>query len=86
MNKQSKNVFGEKIAVCSENPLTGFYRSGCCDSGPEDHGRHMVCVVMTDEFLAFSEMMGNDLSTPMPMYNFPGLKAGDRVLLTGDES
>ena len=81
MNKQSKNVFGEPITVCSEDPMTGFYRNGCCDSGPDDIGRHMVCAVMTDEFLAFSKAAGNDLSTPMPMYNFSGLKAGDRWCL-----
>lgn len=81
MNEPSKNVFGEPIAVCSEDPLTGFYRNGCCDSGPDDGGRHMVCAVMTDEFLGFSKAMGNDLSTPMPQYNFQGLKAGDHWCL-----
>lgn len=78
MSEKSKNVFGEKIAVCSKQPLTGFYRNGCCDSGPEDRGRHMVCAVMTKEFLKFSKSMGNDLSTPLPQYNFPGLSPGDR--------
>jgi uncharacterized protein len=81
MSEQSKNVFGEPITVCSENPLTGFYRNGCCESRKDDAGRHMVCAVMTDEFLGFSKAMGNDLSTPMPQYNFPGLKAGDRWCL-----
>ncbi|PWN06652.1 DUF2237 family protein [Rhodohalobacter mucosus] len=81
MNKQAKNVFGEEIIVCSENPLTGFYRNGCCDSGPEDRGNHMVCAVMTEEFLEFSKLMGNDLSTPLPQYNFPGLSPGDRWCL-----
>jgi uncharacterized protein len=81
MSEQSKNVFGEPIAVCSNDPLTGFYRNGCCDSGPDDLGRHMVCSVMTDEFLAFSKSAGNDLSTPLPQYSFPGLKAGDRWCL-----
>lgn len=81
MSEQSKNVFGEPITVCSEDPQTGFYRNGCCDSDKDDAGRHMVCAVMTDEFLGFSKAMGNDLSTPMPQYNFPGLKAGDRWCL-----
>jgi uncharacterized protein (DUF2237 family) len=73
-----KNVFGEPLAPCSDNPLTGFFRDGCCNTGPQDYGSHTVCVVMTDEFLAFSKLAGNDLSTPVPEYAFPGLKAGDR--------
>lgn len=77
----SKNVFGEKLISCSENPLTGFYRNGCCDSGPEDRGKHMVCAVMTTDFLLYSKSRGNDLSTPMPQYNFPGLNDGDRWCL-----
>lgn len=81
MNNVSKNVFGEPLEVCSSDPLTGFYRNGCCDSGPDDMGRHMVCAVMTDSFLEFSKQMGNDLSTPVPQYRFPGLKAGDRWCL-----
>lgn len=81
MNKQTKNVFGEKITLCSENPLTGFYRNGCCDSGLEDRGHHLVCAIMTEEFLEFSKSMGNDLSTPLPQYNFPGLSPGDRWCL-----
>lgn len=81
MNSQAKNVFGEKITLCSENPLTGFYRDGCCDTGPEDRGNHMVCAIMTEEFLEFSKSMGNDLSTPLPQYNFPGLAPGDRWCL-----
>lgn len=81
MQNDSKNVFGEKITVCSESPLTGFYRNGCCESGPEDRGRHMVCTIMTEEFLEFSKSVGNDLSTPLPQYNFPGLKPGDRWCL-----
>ncbi|MCC5912937.1 MAG: DUF2237 domain-containing protein [Balneolaceae bacterium] len=81
MSEKSLNLFGEPIAVCSKNPLTGFYRNGCCDSGKDDSGRHMVCAVMTDEFLKFSKAMGNDLSTPIPQYRFPGLKAGDRWCL-----
>ncbi|TVQ66831.1 MAG: DUF2237 domain-containing protein [Balneolaceae bacterium] len=81
MNKESKNVFGEPLETCSSEPITGFYRNGCCDSGPDDMGRHMVCAIMTDEFLSFSKQMGNDLSTPVPQYRFPGLKAGDRWCL-----
>jgi uncharacterized protein (DUF2237 family) len=76
-----KNVFGEPLAVCSNNPLTGFFRDGCCNTGLQDHGSHTVCVVMTEEFLAFSKAAGNDLSTPVPEYVFPGLKAGDRWCL-----
>lgn len=77
----AKNVLGEPLQVCSLDPLTGFYRTGCCDTGSEDMGLHLVCAVMTDEFLAFSRARGNDLSTPMPAYQFPGLKAGDRWCL-----
>lgn len=81
MNKKSKNVFGEPLIECSSDPLTGFYRNGCCDSGPEDRGRHMVCAVMTEEFLQFSKSRGNDLTTPIPRFNFPGLEPGDRWCL-----
>ncbi|MDY0077176.1 MAG: DUF2237 domain-containing protein [Bacteroidales bacterium] len=73
-----KNVFGEKLIACSTNPLTGFYRDGNCNTGADDQGLHTVCVVVTDDFLAFSKAEGNDLTTPIPAYNFPGLKAGDR--------
>ena len=76
-----KNVFGEPLAECSNNPLTGFFRDGCCNTGAQDYGSHTVCAVMTDEFLAFSKAAGNDLSTPVPEYAFPGLKAGDRWCL-----
>jgi uncharacterized protein (DUF2237 family) len=81
MNYQSQNVFGEPIQTCSEDPLTGFYRNGCCDSGEDDHGDHMVCAVMTADFLKFSKAKGNDLSTPIPQFNFPGLEPGDRWCL-----
>lgn len=81
MKLQSRNVFGESIETCSNEPRTGFYRNGCCDSGDEDHGDHMVCAIMTKEFLDFSKSKGNDLSTPVPQYNFPGLKPGDRWCL-----
>ena len=79
--RASKNVFGGSLEICSIKPVTGFFRNGCCDTGPEDIGSHTVCVVMTDEFLAFSKAKGNDLSTPLPDYGFPGLKAGDRWCL-----
>ena len=81
MNKSSKNVFGEPLIECSSDPLTGFYRNGCCDSGPEDRGKHTVCAVMTEEFLQFSKSRGNDLITPIPRFNFPGLEPGDRWCL-----
>jgi uncharacterized protein (DUF2237 family) len=81
MNNQSKNIFGEPIKACSFEPLTGFYRNGCCDTGKDDHGKHTVCAIMTDEFLQFSKAKGNDLSTPVPQFNFPGLKDGDRWCL-----
>jgi hypothetical protein len=79
--EQQKNVFGEPIASCSDAPVTGFYRNGCCDTGPEDVGSHTVCAIMTDEFLAYTKSVGNDLSTRIPAYGFPGLKAGDRWCL-----
>jgi uncharacterized protein len=81
MPDQQRNVFGEPIEVCSLNPSTGFYRTGCCETGPEDVGVHTVCVEVTREFLAFSKARGNDLSTPRPEYGFPGLSAGDRWCL-----
>ncbi|MGC2408736.1 MAG: DUF2237 domain-containing protein [Methyloceanibacter sp.] len=76
-----RNVFGEPLQSCSERPLTGFYRSGCCHTGPEDLGLHTVCVEVTTEFLAFSKARGNDLSTPLPEFDFPGLEPGDRWCL-----
>jgi uncharacterized protein (DUF2237 family) len=74
-------VLGGPLGVCSEQPLTGFYRDGCCHTGPQDTGKHVVCAVMTAEFLAFTKSRGNDLSTPVPAYRFPGLKPGDRWCL-----
>ena len=71
-----RNVFGEPLAGCSFAPMTGFYRTGCCETGPEDLGLHTVCVEVTAEFLAFSKMRGNDLSTPRPEFGFPGLVSG----------
>lgn len=73
-----KNVLGTALQPCSHDPVTGFTRNGCCETGPEDLGSHTVCAEMTDEFLAFSISYGNDLSTPRPEYGFPGLVAGDR--------
>jgi uncharacterized protein (DUF2237 family) len=75
---ESLNVFGEKLASCSEAPLTGFYRDGCCNTSNADVGSHTVCVELTEQFLSFTAAQGNDLSTPRPEYGFPGLKAGDR--------
>ena len=75
------NVFGEPLGCCCTNPLTGFYRDGHCRTGPQDVGRHLVCAEVTDAFLAFSRARGNDLSTPRPEYEFPGLKDGDRWCL-----
>ncbi len=77
----SLNVLGQPLAQCSLDPLTGFYRDGCCNTGDQDAGSHTVCAVMTDEFLAFSAERGNDLSTPRPAWQFPGLKAGDQWCL-----
>ncbi|MFQ3667632.1 MAG: DUF2237 domain-containing protein [Fimbriimonadaceae bacterium] len=76
--RHSRNVFGETLLPCSDSPVTGFYRNGCCDTGPEDAGVHTVCAIMTEEFLEFSKSVGNDLSTPRPEFGFPGLKPGDR--------
>ncbi len=75
------NVFGEPLETCSMRPLTGFTRSGCCDTGPEDFGSHTVCVRVTREFLDHSRSAGNDLSTPVPGFGFPGLEPGDRWCL-----
>jgi uncharacterized protein (DUF2237 family) len=79
--RSARNVLGEPLESCSRDPLTGYYRDGCCNTGPEDRGSHTVCALLTNEFLAFSKASGNDLSTPMPQYGFPGLKAGDRWCL-----
>ncbi|MEZ5889014.1 MAG: DUF2237 domain-containing protein [Xanthobacteraceae bacterium] len=77
----ARNVLGERLEICSIQPMTGFFRDGCCETVPEDIGSHTVCVVMTAEFLAFSQSRGNDLSTPIPEFGFPGLKPGDRWCL-----
>ena len=75
------NVVGGELLPCSTEPLTGFYRNGCCDTGPDDAGSHTVCVVVTEAFLRFSRASGNDLSTPRPEFGFAGLKPGDHWCL-----
>jgi uncharacterized protein len=77
----AKNVLGQELKPCSTDPVTGFFRNGCCETGPHDMGMHTVCAVMTAEFLAFSKAAGNDLSTPRPDLDFPGLRPGDRWCL-----
>jgi hypothetical protein len=79
--RQGKNVLGGPLLACSYAPLTGFYRTGCCETGPEDLGQHLICTRVTAEFLVFSKRVGNDLSTPRPEFRFPGLKPGDRWCL-----
>ena len=79
--QSQQNVFGEPIELCCNDPLTGFYRDGYCNTGPNDLGTHTVCALMTDEFLEYSAAAGNDLSTPRPEFNFPGLVAGNRWCL-----
>ena len=78
MAGNSKNVLGELLQPCSMNPRTGFFRSGCCETGENDYGSHTVCVRVTEAFLLFSSKEGNDLTTPRPELRFPGLKAGDQ--------
>lgn len=77
----SVNVYGEPLESCSDNPVTGFFRDGCCNTSDQDYGSHTVCVEMTAQFLEFSKTRGNDLSTPVPDHGFPGLKPGDRWCL-----
>lgn len=77
-----RNVLGGPLDPCSTDPVTGFYRDGCCTSGPEDLGSHTICAVVTTEFLEHQRRIGNDLSTPMPAYGFPGLVPGDRWCVT----
>ncbi len=82
--KTGKNVLGEPLQTCCTSPMTGFYRTGRCDSGPGDFGIHVVCAQMTREFLEFTRRRGNDLSTPVPDWGFPGLKPGDRWCLCAE--
>jgi len=77
----AKNVLGSDLVPCSSDPMTGFYRDGCCNTGPGDMGVHVVCAVMSDQFLEFTKSVGNDLSTPRPDMRFPGLKPGDQWCL-----
>jgi uncharacterized protein (DUF2237 family) len=76
--QSARNVLGGELEPCSHDPVTGFYRNGCCETGPEDVGQHTVCAIMTESFLRFSKSAGNDLSTPRPEYAFAGLRPGDR--------
>lgn len=79
-----RNVLGGPLGTCSEKPMTGFFRDGCCNTSEEDVGSHTVCVVLTAEFLEFSAARGNDLSTPRPEFDFPGLHPGDRWCLCAE--
>ncbi len=81
LNGYTRNVLGTRLQTCCTDPMTGFYRDGNCETGPEDHGTHVVCAEMTQEFLEFTKSRGNDLSTPIPLYRFPGLKPGDKWCL-----
>ena len=81
MKAPSRNVLGQPLVPCGVDPMTGFYRNGACETGDMDHGTHVICARMTQAFLAYSKSRGNDLITPMPAYNFPGLKAGDKWCL-----
>lgn len=80
--EESLNVLGEPLKPCSYDPMTGFFRDGCCNTGPQDLGSHTVCAVVTAEFLDHQRSIGNDLSTPMPQFRFPGLVPGDRWCVT----
>lgn len=77
----AKNVLGTELESCSTDPMTGFYRDGCCNTGATDDGMHTICAEVTDDFLRYSKLKGNDLSTPIGAFQFPGLKAGDRWCL-----
>ena len=80
-DNEQKNVLGKKLELCCAEPKTGFYRDGYCKTDHYDKGRHTICAIISDEFLEFTKSMGNDLSTPNPMFNFPGLKEGDKWCL-----
>jgi uncharacterized protein len=81
VSREQQSVLGRPLSTCSNAPKTGFFRDGCCNTGPEDRGLHLVCAQMTAPFLEFSKRRGNDLSTPAPQFGFPGLKPGDRWCL-----
>ena len=78
---ENKNIFGQPLITCGTSPLTGYFRDGCCNTDDTDQGVHTVCIVATEEFLTFSKSVGNDLSTPLPQYSFPGVKVGDKWCL-----
>ncbi len=78
---ENNNIFGQPLIACSHEPLTGYFRDGCCNTDKTDQGVHTVCIVATEEFLAFSKAAGNDLSTPVPEWSFPGIKPGDKWCL-----
>jgi len=78
---KSENVLGSDLQCCCTDPMTGFYRDGHCETGPQDRGVHVVCAQVTEQFLTYTKAQGNDLSTPQPLYNFPGLKPGDKWCL-----
>jgi len=82
--EQQYNIFGQPLLACSTEPLTGYFRDGCCNTDKSDHGVHTVCIVATEDFLKFSKMIGNDLSTPMPEWSFPGVKPGDKWCLCAE--
>jgi hypothetical protein len=77
-----RNVLGGELEPCGTDPMTGFFRDGCCNTGPEDRGSHTICAVVTTEFLEHQERIGNDLASPMPQFGFPGLHPGDRWCVT----
>jgi len=81
---ENLNVFGQPLIACSTNPITGFFRDGCCNTNEEDFGVHTVCIVATTEFLEFSKQVGNDLSTPLPQWGFQGVNEGDKWCLCAD--
>lgn len=82
--EQQYNIFGQLLIPCSTDPLTGYFRDGCCNTDNTDQGVHTVCIIATEEFLTFSKMIGNDLSTPMPEWSFPGVKPGDKWCLCAE--
>ncbi len=81
MSETQKNVLGYDLQLCGKDPVTGFYRDGCCNTGPGDVGTHTICAIITEEFLEYSKSKGNDLTTPRHEFGFPGLKAGDHWCL-----
>ncbi|MFT5316428.1 MAG: hypothetical protein ACI9UK_002274 [Candidatus Krumholzibacteriia bacterium] len=84
MKQMPMNVLGTELVECGRDPVTGFYRTGCCETGADDHGHHLVCIEATEEFLIFSAERGNDLATPMQEFGFPGILPGDRWCLCAE--